>query len=84
MAITSAPTAPCDYLVWIASKVEPPQAGLAWEHYFTHSDQLNPQGARRAAQAHASTLRRCNPELYVAVRPAGSCPPPLGSQVLRD
>lgn len=84
MAITSAPAQPHTYYVWVTGPADPPQIGLAWRLHMRHCDPSNPLAARRAAHAHAALLRRYSNDIYVAVRPAGSCPPPLGSQVLRD
>lgn len=84
MAITSSPSLPPAYCVWVAELADPPCSGLTWQLRIRHSDLTDPSAARRAAHADAAALRRKSPALHVAVRPAGACPPPIGSQVVRS
>lgn len=83
MAITSSPPLPPAYCVWVAELADPPRSGLTWQLHVRHGDPIDPGAARRAAHADAAALRRKSPALHVAVRPAGTCPPPIGSQAVR-
>lgn len=62
------------YCVWIT---EPPDWDWVFDGSFTCSDDPDGAGARQSAHEYARYLRATYHCSYVAVRPAGKCPPPI-------